>query len=96
MLFRSAIIIESIRAAGLYYKIPKASQGVLVYEVDLEKVGHAQGLSLVLPTNRNPNIGAVPYGEATLRVGESVISNGQKITVLESGNFGDVVKVEKA
>mgnify|MGYP006274909963 CR=1 FL=1 len=91
-----AIIIESIRAAGLYYKIPKASQGVLVYEVDLEKVGHAQGLSLVLPTNRNPNIGAVPYGEATLRVGESVISNGQKITVLESGNFGDVVKVEKA
>jgi len=30
-----------------------------------------------------------------LREGESVISNGFKITVVESGNFGDVVRVEK-
>jgi hypothetical protein len=90
------IVIESIRAAGLYYKIPKSSEGVLVYEVDLAVVGHGKGLKLIPPTNRNPNQGKFFMGEATLRQSESVISNGFKITVVESGTFGDVVKVERA
>lgn len=91
-----AVVIESIRAAGLYYKIPKNSQGVLVYELDLEKVEHGDGLTVALPTNRNPNQGPFPYGEATLRLGESIISYGQRITVIDSGTYGDVVKIEKA
>jgi hypothetical protein len=91
-----AIVIESIRAAGLYYKIPSSSHGVLVYELDLLQVEHGGGMSLVLPKNRNTDKGPFKYGEATLRRNESVVSNGFKITVLESGNFGDVVKVEKA
>jgi hypothetical protein len=33
--------------------------------------------------------------EAVLKVGDFVESNGVKITVVESGDFGDVVKVEK-
>ena len=90
------IVIESIRAAGLYYKIPAASQGALVYVVDLQVVGHGLGLKLVLPTNRNPNQPPFFLSQATLREGESVISNGYKITIIESGNFGDVIKVEKA
>ena len=89
------IVIESIRAAGLYYKIPAASQGALVYVVDLQVIGHGLGLKLVLPTNRNPNQPPFFLSQATLREGESVISNGYKITIIESGNFGDVVKVEK-
>lgn len=91
-----AVVIESIRAAGLYYKIPASSHGVLVYELNLELVEHGQGMTLVIPTNREPNRGPFSFGEATLRTGESVVTNGQRITVLESGNFGDVVKVEKA
>jgi len=91
-----AVVIESIRAAGLYYKIPKSSHGVLVYEVDLQNVNSHEGYTLVLPTNRDTNKGPFPFAEATLRLGESVVTNGQKITVIESGNFGDVVKVEKA
>jgi M6 family metalloprotease-like protein len=90
------IAIESIRAAGLYYKIPKASEGVLAYEIDLEKIGHGIGLTLILPTNRNPNQPPFFMSQATLRQGESVVSNGYKITVVESGTFGDVIKVEKA
>ena len=90
------IVIESIRAAGLYYKIPKASEGVLVYEVDLSIVGHGLGLKLVLPTNRKPNQGNFFLAQAPLRQGESVLSNGFRITIVESGTFGDVVKVEKA
>jgi hypothetical protein len=33
--------------------------------------------------------------DAPLKINESIISNGYKISVVESGNFGDVVKVEK-
>jgi len=90
------IMIESIRAAGLYYKIPKASEGVLVYVADLDIAGHGLGLKLVLPTNRNPNQPPFFLSQATFREGESVVSNGYKITVVESGNFGDVIKVERA
>jgi len=90
------IVIESIRAAGLYYKIPKSSEGVLVYEVDLSIVGHGLGLKLVLPTNRKPNQGNFFLAQAPLRQSESVLSNGYRITLIESGTFGDVVKVERA
>jgi M6 family metalloprotease-like protein len=91
-----AIAIESIRPAGLYYKIPKESQGVLVYEIDLTVTNYDSGLTLVLPTNRDPNKGPFFMAQAPLRKGESVVSNGQRITIVESGTFGDVVKVEKA
>jgi hypothetical protein len=35
------------------------------------------------------------YTDAALKLNESVVTNGWKITVVESGDFGDVVKVEK-
>ena len=89
------IVLESIRAAGLYYKLPKASHGVLVYVVDLLETKRDYGMKLVLPTNRDPAKGPFFLAEATLRPGESVKSNGLTITVLESGNFGDVIKVER-
>ena len=90
------IAIESIRAAGLYYKLPATSQGVLVYEIDLTIKNFDLGMKLVLPTTRDPNKGPLFLSEATLRQGESVVSNGYRISVLESGNFGDVVQVERA
>ena len=91
------IVIESIRPGGLYYKIPKQSEGVLAYVIDLDTVGaHGLGMKLILPTNRNPNQPPFFLSQAPLREGESVISNGYKITIVESGSFGDVVKVEKA
>jgi hypothetical protein len=89
------IVIESIRPAGLYYKIPKLSNGVLVYEVNLDVRDPGLELKLVLPTNRNPDQPPTWLSQATLRGGESVVSNGHKITIVESGTFGDVVKVEK-
>ena len=89
------VILESIRPGGFYYKIQEASKGVLVYVADLEKPDRDAGFKLVLPTNRNPNKGPTFLAQAPLRLGESVITNGFRISVVESGNFGDVVKVEK-
>jgi hypothetical protein len=31
-----------------------------------------------------------------LKQGESTITNGYKITIVESGTYGDVVKIERA
>jgi hypothetical protein len=33
--------------------------------------------------------------DAPLKVGESLLTNGFKISVVEAGKYGDVVKVEK-
>ena len=90
------IAIESVRSAGLYYKLPLSSNGVLIYEINLEISDQDQGLKLVLPSNRNPNQGPFFLAESTFRQGEFVVSNGIRITILESGTFGDVIKVEKA
>jgi hypothetical protein len=89
------IVIESIRAGGLYYKLPKSSQGVLIYTVDLSETRRDFGMKLALPTNRNPNLGPFFLAEAPLRAGESVKIDGITITVIESGTYGDVVKIEK-
>ncbi len=88
--------MESIRAAGLYYKHPKNTWGVLTYVLDVTKQVHGQGFKLILPTNRVASKGPFFLAEAPLRQGESVTYEGVKITISESGNFGDVIKVEKA
>ena len=89
------IVIESIRAAGMYYKWPKNTWGALTYVVDVTKEVHGQGMKLILPENRSA--GTIPYtfAEAPLRMGESVVYEGVKISIVESGTFGDVIKVEK-
>jgi riboflavin synthase alpha subunit len=45
-----------------------------------------------------PRVGSVDKEwrrDAALKVGDSISTQGWKITVVESGDFGDVVKVEK-
>jgi hypothetical protein len=89
------IVIESIRAAGMYYKWPKNTWGALTYVVDVTKEKHGYGMKLILPQNRSA--GTIPYmlAEAPLRIGESITYEGVKISIVESGDFGDVIKVEK-
>jgi hypothetical protein len=89
------VVIESIRAAGMYYKWPKNTWGALTYVVDVTKEVHGYGMKLILPQNRYA--GTLPYmlAEAPLRIGESITYEGVKISIVESGNFGDVIKVEK-
>jgi hypothetical protein len=90
------IVIESIRAAGLYYKWPKNTWGALTYVVDVSINKHGLGMKLILPKNRSAGTEPYAFAEAPLRKGESVTYEGVKISITESGNFGDVVKVEKA
>lgn len=93
------IVAESIRPAGLHYKIPQKLQGVLVYEIDLTKNEHGMGMKLSLPINRKLSSSPFAFGfflgDAPLRKGDSTISNGYLMEVIESGNFGDVLKISK-
>jgi len=97
------LVVESIRASGFNYKIPKAQQGAIVYRVNTaqidEKVVHGDGIYIQCPKNKicrkERTLGGFRMAEAVLKVGDFVESNGVKITVVESGDFGDVVKVEK-
>jgi hypothetical protein len=92
------LVVESMRAAGFNFKIPEVAEGALVYLVDVTKTEHGRGINVLRPTNRFGSIYGVPnfvLADAPLKINESITSNGYKISVVETGNFGDVIKVEK-
>ena len=89
------VVIETLRPAGLYYKLPIQSQGALVYEVDVLEAGHGLGMKLSLPIGRIVTSDPFFMASYPLKQGESTITNGYKVTIVESGSFGDVVKVER-
>ena len=89
------VAIESLRPGGLFYKHPVQSQGVIAYEIDLTKSEHGYGMKLSLPIGRTIERSELFMASAPLKQGESTLNNGYKITVVESGSFGDVVKVER-
>jgi M6 family metalloprotease-like protein len=94
----SGIMVESRRSTGYNYKYPIASEGALVYTVDTTDTRHGYGLYVKPPKQRAENRfgNGFSRGDAALKKGESVIVSGVKISILDSGDFGDVVKVESA
>ena len=98
---QKAIVVESQRAEGINYKLPQISEGALVYLIDMSVTSHADGIRLILPENKKmiqasnmDNKSPGHNSNASLKLGESAVYNGIKITVIESGEFGDVIKVE--
>jgi len=100
----NAITIQSMRSSGYNYKLPKKSNGVLVSTVDTDAAYdnsvHDDGQVVLCPKRNNSyNIhgGCKEKNlfDATLQVNESIIYQGYEIIVIESGEFGDVVKIKK-
>jgi hypothetical protein len=86
-----AIAVESIRRSGFNYKLPDYKLGALVYtintkEMDVQMNG-MEGIEVV----SNPNKSFV---KLPLLPGEFLEVNAYKITVSESGEFGDLVQVD--
>jgi hypothetical protein len=101
----TGIFIESHRNTGYNYKNDPRTNGVLVYTIDVTRLeGNSKmrpfgyGLTALKPLGRLEKSWAnnMALGDATLKTGESITVYGFKISVVESGEFGDVVKVEKA
>jgi hypothetical protein len=100
----TGVFIESHRNTGYNYKQDSKTNGVLVYTIDVTRLeGNTKmrpfgyGVTVHKPTGRSAQSWAnnMALGDATLQVGESITISGFKITVVESGDFGDVIKVEK-
>ena len=92
-----AIVVESRRSTGLNYLYPKATEGALVYVVDTLDPRFRYGVYVKRPNNRPESQFAYGFslGDAALKKGESIQLSGFKISVVDAGDFGDVVKVEK-
>ena len=90
-----ALIVESIRAVGLNYRFQSDRLGALVYEIDTSDTRHDYGYTVMYPDNRRPLVTSrEPMADAPLKIGESLTYEGIKITNVEWGDFGDVIKVE--
>lgn len=91
------IVIESMRSYGFNFKLPKSTNGALVYTVDSAINKRDYGVNVIRPSNRTGSIYSGPFilSDAALKLNDFVIVDGFKISVLESGDFGDIVKVEK-
>ena len=91
------IAVESQRAAGMNYKLTAESQGALVYSLDVMDTRYDGGFEVIRPSSRTtkPQDGPFILYDAPLKLNESVSIWGYKISVVETGDFGDVIKVEK-
>ena len=71
-----------------------AAEGALVYTVDTSIADSEYGFKVISgskkPISRQPFI----LSDAPLKKGQSVVIEGIKITNVEWGEFGDVIKVE--
>jgi M6 family metalloprotease-like protein len=92
----SAIVVESRRRLGYDAAIGRESEGALVYTVDTSKSGEpGSGPFRAIGPKRMTT--RIQWSlDAPLKAGESVLVSGWKITNIESGTFGDVVRVEPA
>ena len=88
----TGIAIESRRAIGFDAMLGSLSEGVLVYQIDTTIPYNLSPMKLV------PRIGSTDNEwrrDSALQLNDSLTVQGWKISVVESGNWGDVVKVEK-
>jgi len=94
----TAIVIESRRSTGYNYKFPKESEGLLVYTVDTYETKFKFGVTVLRPKNRPASRFAygMQLGDAALKVNEYIDVQGYRIQVIESGEFGEVIKVTKS
>jgi len=84
-----AIVIESRRALRYDNEIGKSSEGALIY-----KVNTSIGTGPMKVISR-PGSNDIWHRDAPLKVNETYSVDGYSISVIESGIFGDVIKVTK-
>jgi M6 family metalloprotease-like protein len=87
-----ALIVESRRSLGYDTRLSKSEEGALVYSLDT-RIKYRQSPMKIVPPSRSTD--RMFESDSALRKKESVVFRNWKITVVESGVFGDVVRIEK-
>jgi len=97
-----ALEVESFRSTGWNWKFPTLYSGAQVHLIDRSESRYGYGVyqlrSESKPGSRDGTWGKNGKSnlfDAALKLNESLTAYGVKITVLEAGNFGDVIRVEK-
>jgi hypothetical protein len=89
------LAVESIRPYGYSFKIPKCQLGALVYVASRYGGGWDERTIHIPSTSKKKGCPGRGISEKGALVnGDSVSYGGVKITVVEAGDFGDVVRVE--
>jgi M6 family metalloprotease-like protein len=91
------IVVESRRRQGYDALLGKESEGAYVYRVDTSAKMYQPDTKKVVDViaPKRVKLGGGWAMDASLKLGESVTSDGWTITVKETGAFGDVVEVKK-
>jgi len=92
------LVIESRRRQGFDALIGQESEGAYIYRIDtsakMYQPDNKEGVDIIAPPRHTVIMDRWSL-DAPLKVGESVVSDGWEISVLESGVFGDVVRVKR-
>ena len=87
-----ALVVESRRSLGYDTRLRKSQEGALVYSLDT-RIKYRQSPMKIIPPARS--VDRIFEADSTLRKRESVVFRNWEISVVESGVFGDVVRIEK-
>ena len=91
------IVVESRRRQGYDALLGKESEGAYVYRIDTSAKMYQPDTKKIVDViaPARVKLGGGWAMDASLKLGESVTSDGWTITVKETGAFGDVVEVKK-
>lgn len=87
-----AIAIESRRSHGYDQNLGSLNEGVFIYSIDTT-IPYRYSTMKLIPSPSSTD--KEWKRDAALKVGESLTFEGWKISYLETGSFGDVIKTEK-
>jgi M6 family metalloprotease-like protein len=87
-----ALVVESRRSLGYDTRLRKSQEGALVYSLDT-RIKYRQSPVKIIPPARS--VDRFSELDSAFRKNESVVFRNWKISVVESGIFGEVIKVEK-
>lgn len=89
------LVVESQRAAGLNYKIPKSAEGALVYYINIAETRPNYGYKVLLAKNEKINTKPFLLSNAPINPGQYLTFRGIEIRSIEAGLFGDVIAVTR-
>ena len=90
------LAVESIRPYGYSFKIPKCQLGALVYVISNWGTNKEKTIQIPTKTKKDYCFNATESELGALVKGNTISYEGVSISILESGEFGDVVQVEPA
>lgn len=87
-----ALAIESRRSHGYDQNLGSLNEGVFVYSIDTT-IPYRYSTMKLIPSPSSSD--TTWKRDSALKIGESVTYEGWRISYLETGSFGDVIKTEK-